>query len=167
MSGIADTYQFNLPQHGRPQDVTIVKTWYPDIKRYWPNCTSVREVHPIDGIRAVVFHATAGYSSDDAVSVMRKSQKQASFGVGLRAGMPGSVAREERDEPSRRQWREATRKSLVARHRGRQLATEAFRRSVFRVAGSGHGPVDAILLGEISEPGSCCVTCQAGHPQPE
>jgi N-acetylmuramoyl-L-alanine amidase len=79
MSGIADTYQFNLPQHGRPQDVTIVKTWYPDIKRYWPNCTSVREVHPIDGIRAVVIHATAGYSSDDAVSVMRKSQKQASF----------------------------------------------------------------------------------------
>jgi N-acetylmuramoyl-L-alanine amidase len=65
------TYQFDLPTDGRPTDVSIPETWYPGIKAYWEGCTSQRDVHPINGIRAVIIHATAGASSEGAVSVMK------------------------------------------------------------------------------------------------
>lgn len=65
------TYQFNLPSTDRPLDVLIPETWYPGVRDYWSGCTSQRDVHPIDGIKAVVIHATAGSSSEGAISVMR------------------------------------------------------------------------------------------------
>ncbi len=65
------TYQFNLPSTDRPLDVLIPETWYPGVRDYWSGCTSQRDVHPIDGIKAVVIHATAGSSSQGAISVMR------------------------------------------------------------------------------------------------
>jgi N-acetyl-anhydromuramyl-L-alanine amidase AmpD len=72
-------YQFNLPRTGRPSSVTIPEVWYPDIQRYWENCTSTRSVDPIMGIRAVVIHATAGASTAGAISVMKRSVDPASF----------------------------------------------------------------------------------------
>ena len=65
-------YQFNLPNEGRPQDVLLTEVWYPGIQEFWPNCTTSRIFDAILGIKAVVIHATAGGSSDGAVSVMRE-----------------------------------------------------------------------------------------------
>lgn len=64
-------YQFDLPLSGRPTDVLIPEVWYPGIRDYWPVCTTKRIVHPVNGIVAVVIHATAGASSAGAVSVMK------------------------------------------------------------------------------------------------
>lgn len=64
-------YQFDLPEQGRPTNATISEEFYPGIQNYWSRSTSARIVDPINGIRAVVIHATAGTTSDGAVSVMR------------------------------------------------------------------------------------------------
>lgn len=68
------TYQFNLPAEGRPADVIIDEVWYPGIQELWPLCSTGRIFDPIYGVRAVVIHATAGSSSEGAVSVMRDGQ---------------------------------------------------------------------------------------------
>lgn len=68
------TYQFNLPSTDRPTDVSIPETWYPGIRNYWSIGTTPRHVHPIDGIKAVVIHPTAGASSEGAISVMREGK---------------------------------------------------------------------------------------------
>ena len=65
------TYQFDLPVRGRPSDVIINEVWYPGIQASWERSTSRRIFDPILGIKAVVIHATAGASSEGAVSVMR------------------------------------------------------------------------------------------------
>jgi N-acetyl-anhydromuramyl-L-alanine amidase AmpD len=64
------TYQFDLTG-ARPADVSIPETWYPGIQQTWAGCTTQRAVHPIEGIKAIVIHATAGGSSAGAVSVMK------------------------------------------------------------------------------------------------
>lgn len=68
--GIPKDYQFDLTSEGRPSIFTLEEKLFPGIQETWPNCTKKRTVHPIDGIRAVVIHATAGSSSVGAVSVM-------------------------------------------------------------------------------------------------
>jgi N-acetylmuramoyl-L-alanine amidase len=72
-------FQFDLPASGRPVDAVIPEAWYPGIQRYWESCTGARSVDPIFGIRAVVIHATAGGSSEGAISVMKRAEKPASF----------------------------------------------------------------------------------------
>ncbi|TDF56781.1 N-acetylmuramoyl-L-alanine amidase [Cupriavidus sp. L7L] len=72
-------YQFNLPKKNRPGDVSILDPWYPGIQKYWSNCTTKRTVDPISGIKAIVIHATAGGSSEGAISVMKRSDEPASF----------------------------------------------------------------------------------------
>ena len=64
-------YQFNFPQRGRPTDVILSEVWYPGIQAYWESSTSSRIYDAILGIKAVVIHATAGSSSEGAISVMR------------------------------------------------------------------------------------------------
>ena len=64
------TYQFNLPQRGRPSDVMLNEVWYPGIQAYWETSTSSRIFDAILGIKALVIHATAGSSSAGAISVM-------------------------------------------------------------------------------------------------
>jgi N-acetyl-anhydromuramyl-L-alanine amidase AmpD len=64
-------YQFDLPNSGRPTNVTIPEVWYPGVRDFWERSTSSRIFDPILGVRAVVIHATAGGSSAGAVSVMR------------------------------------------------------------------------------------------------
>jgi N-acetylmuramoyl-L-alanine amidase len=64
-------YQFDLPDAGRPSDVILNEVWYPGIQEYWERSTSSRIYDAILGIRAIVIHATAGSSSEGAVSVMR------------------------------------------------------------------------------------------------
>jgi len=63
-------YQFDLPSAGRPAIFTLEEKFFPGIQDSWPKVTKKRIVHPIEGIRAVVIHATAGSSSAGAVSVM-------------------------------------------------------------------------------------------------
>jgi len=63
-------YQFDLPTVGRPEMFNLGDLFFPGIKDSWPKCTAKRIFHPIDGIRAIVIHATAGSSSAGAVSVM-------------------------------------------------------------------------------------------------
>jgi N-acetylmuramoyl-L-alanine amidase len=79
MSDDPKTFHFDLPTGGKPQNVWIPEQWYPGIKPYWPKCTSSRIYHPIEGVRAVVIHATAGQSSEGAISVMTRSANRSSF----------------------------------------------------------------------------------------
>jgi hypothetical protein len=60
-----------LRAEGRPHDVQLNEVWYPGVKEFWTKCTTGRIFDPILGIKAVVIHATAGDSSEGAVSVMR------------------------------------------------------------------------------------------------
>lgn len=64
-------YHFTLPNKNVPTNISIPEVWYPGIKTTWDRCTSNRIYHSINGVRAVVIHATAGSSSAGAVSVMR------------------------------------------------------------------------------------------------
>jgi len=64
-------YHFKLPKDKKPSNVRLPEIWYPGIKQYWEKSTSKRIYNPIFGIKAIVIHATAGHSSDGAVSVMR------------------------------------------------------------------------------------------------
>lgn len=68
------TYFFDLPQTGRPKRVDLPEEWYPGIDQYYPACTSTRMYHPLEGVRALVVHATAGSSSWGAVSVMKEAR---------------------------------------------------------------------------------------------
>ncbi len=73
------TYHFTLPPTSRPDNVQIPEVWYPDIAQYYPNCTTQRVHNPITGIKAIIIHATDGFSSDGAVSVMRAANPQGSW----------------------------------------------------------------------------------------
>jgi N-acetyl-anhydromuramyl-L-alanine amidase AmpD len=67
-------YQFDLPPTGRPSLFTLEENFFPGIQEFWATSTKRRMVHPIDGICAVVIHATAGSSSAGAVSVMKEGK---------------------------------------------------------------------------------------------
>lgn len=64
-------FHFKLPRGEKPTNIRLPEVWYPGINRYWHKCTSKRRFNPILGVKAIIIHATAGYSSDSAVSVMR------------------------------------------------------------------------------------------------
>ncbi len=64
-------YLLDLPKSQRPQSLSIPEKWYPEVRDYWGISTTGRIFDPIDGVRAVVIHATAGVSSEGAMSVMR------------------------------------------------------------------------------------------------
>lgn len=67
-------YQFDLPATGRPANITIPEMWYPGVQNYWSRSTSQRSVGDhLQGVKAVVIHATAGSNSSGAVSVMKGS----------------------------------------------------------------------------------------------
>jgi len=63
-------YQLDLPRDRRPSPIKLEEMLHPGVKKTWPKCTDIRSVDPIDGIKAVVIHATAGSTSPGAVSVM-------------------------------------------------------------------------------------------------
>lgn len=69
--GIPTTYQFDLPEHGRPDLFTLEQEWYPGVRDFWTNTTSNRNVDAICGVETIVIHATAGSSSTSAMSVMK------------------------------------------------------------------------------------------------
>lgn len=64
-------YQFDLTATNRPTNATISEEWYPRVQDFWGLTTHTRPNGPIDSVRAVVIHATAGTTSDGAVSVIR------------------------------------------------------------------------------------------------
>ena len=53
-----------------PPTPPLYDPWYPNIQQTWSRCTSRRIYDPIFGVRALVIHATAGSTSDGAISVM-------------------------------------------------------------------------------------------------
>jgi N-acetylmuramoyl-L-alanine amidase len=70
-------YHFKLPLGERPSEIILQDPWYPGVESFWSNCTTKRTGHPIMDIVAVVVHATAGSSSEGAVSVMKLPPKKA------------------------------------------------------------------------------------------
>lgn len=68
------SFHFDLPTTGRPSRVELDEEWYPEIHRFYGACTSARKFHPLEGVRAVVIHATAGSSTLGAVSVIRHAR---------------------------------------------------------------------------------------------
>lgn len=64
-------YQFSLPRKSRPARVLIDQERYPGIEKYVSTVSSTRRYHPVDGVRAIVVHATAGSSSSGAISVIQ------------------------------------------------------------------------------------------------
>jgi N-acetylmuramoyl-L-alanine amidase len=71
------SYQFELPGSSRPSNASLREEWYPEIKTAAIQASSSRIYDPIEGIRAVVIHATAGSSSAGAASVI--VNRKASF----------------------------------------------------------------------------------------
>jgi N-acetyl-anhydromuramyl-L-alanine amidase AmpD len=72
-------YHFKLPKSKRPGEIEISQPWYPGVQPFWSRSTSKRSVDPIFGVTTVVIHATAGSSSEGAVSVIKREIKPASF----------------------------------------------------------------------------------------
>jgi len=64
-------YLFNLPASGQPHDVHFPEVWYPGVQQHWKKSTSSRIYDAILGVRAIVIHATAGFGSQGAMSVMK------------------------------------------------------------------------------------------------
>ena len=64
-------YHFKLPRDRKPANIRIPEVWYPGVQSMWEKSTSKRIFNPIFGIKAIIIHATAGHSSDGAMSVMR------------------------------------------------------------------------------------------------
>ncbi len=64
-------YHFKLPKGNKPTNIRLPEVWYPGIQQYWEKSTSKRIYNPIFGVKAIVIHATAGHSSEGAISVMR------------------------------------------------------------------------------------------------
>ncbi len=64
-------YHFKLPRTQTPTNISIPEVWYPGVQQMWEKSTSKRIYNPIFGVKAIVIHATAGHSSDGAMSVMR------------------------------------------------------------------------------------------------
>jgi N-acetyl-anhydromuramyl-L-alanine amidase AmpD len=73
-------YQFDLPVGPKPPALTIPEMWFPGVEDYWKFSTSKRRIDPIEGIKAVVIHATSGHASSHAVDGMHPpAKKKVSF----------------------------------------------------------------------------------------
>lgn len=72
-------YHFKLPKGDKPMNIRLPEVWYPGIQQHWKSKTTKRIYNPIFGIKGIVIHATAGSSSDGAVSVMRDPRGQGSW----------------------------------------------------------------------------------------
>ena len=70
-------YQFDLDPSDRPAIAKLSEEWYPRLQSAALKASSSRIYDSIQGIRAVVIHATAGSSSAGAASVI--SDRRASF----------------------------------------------------------------------------------------
>src|SRR5688572_786160 len=64
------TYHFRLPQYQGAAAPEPANAAFPGIGPHLAACTSRRTLHGDGRIRAVVIHATAGYSSSSAMSVL-------------------------------------------------------------------------------------------------
>lgn len=72
MSANPQTFHFKLSNQDRPKFmIPIPEIWYPGVKDYWPKATTKRIYHPINGVKAVVIHATDGSNSSGAVSQIK------------------------------------------------------------------------------------------------
>ncbi len=63
-------FQFNLPLAGRAGKFPLLEKIHPAAWAAATHCTSARPADPIASMRAIVIHATAGASTDGAISVM-------------------------------------------------------------------------------------------------
>lgn len=63
-------YHFDLNPADRPANASLDEQWYPGVQGAALTASSSRIYDPIEGIRAVIIHATAGGSSSGAASVI-------------------------------------------------------------------------------------------------
>ena len=63
-------FQFDLPATARPSYARLDEEWYPGIQDAALSTSTGRIYDPINGVRAIVIHATAGSSSAGAASVI-------------------------------------------------------------------------------------------------
>lgn len=63
-------FQFDLDPAARPDFAPLAEQWYPHIRPAALRASSSRIYDAVDGIRAIVIHATAGGSSSGAASVI-------------------------------------------------------------------------------------------------
>lgn len=64
-------FQFDLPTGPRPAAAALQERWAPAMPEAAEAASSVRAYDPIEGIRAIVIHATAGASSAGALTVIK------------------------------------------------------------------------------------------------
>lgn len=65
------TYLFDLPERGRPNNIRLAEEWYPGVRDHWIAASNSRAVDALLGIKAVVIHATADASAA-AMSVLKE-----------------------------------------------------------------------------------------------
>ncbi len=68
------TFQFDLPANHRPEPFALNEKIH---QRAWaaaPRCASLRGGDPVTAVRVIVIHATAGATTDGAVSVMEEGR---------------------------------------------------------------------------------------------
>lgn len=67
-------YQFDLPEAGRPPAFPLKEKIHRGAWAAAKTCTSPRPTPARDAVRAIIIHATAGASTEGAVSVMREGR---------------------------------------------------------------------------------------------
>jgi len=90
-------YMLKLPAQNRPAPFNAPEKVYPDIHWYNQNRATNRVFHSVDGIEAVVIHATAGGSSQSALSWWKHPQ-------GAKASAHWIVPGEEEDAHGKFAW---------------------------------------------------------------
>ncbi len=66
------TFHFDLPTSGKPSNVLAPMEWFPRVQDYWAGCTTKRDGGPVNSIRAIIIHATAGSTSAGAITRMNE-----------------------------------------------------------------------------------------------
>jgi N-acetyl-anhydromuramyl-L-alanine amidase AmpD len=70
-------YFFKLPEGTRPAPFRLTEERIPDFEWYNQHRATTRIYHPINGIEAVVIHATAGYATQHALDAWRSRDASA------------------------------------------------------------------------------------------
>jgi N-acetylmuramoyl-L-alanine amidase len=70
-------FHFELPAAGRPEPMKLAEERVPDYQWYDQNRATSRLFHPIDGVEAVVVHATAGFATQHALDAWRSRDASA------------------------------------------------------------------------------------------
>ncbi len=71
------TFYFSLPANRRPNPLVLPERRVPDYRWYDRNRARSRGMHPINGVTAVVIHATSGWATQHALDTWRDRRASA------------------------------------------------------------------------------------------